>query len=169
MTTVSNGFTVWRAALQPAGQKMLVLLFVGTALGALAGWLGLALGDGTPAGVAVRARQLVPVLALMVPLCLVWLVRLDLMAQRWEAYRPRATGWLHLLLAGAGGGGAAALFYVGAAAQVPAVFGGAAAAPIVQSLAAGRTGLALLALPPLCALVALALAPAAVRRAARED
>ena len=155
----------WRAA----WHKGLVLLFMGTALGALAGWLGLLLGDGSADVVVAWARRLYPALVLVAPLSLVWMVRLDVHGRRLDAYRPPGAGWLHLLLAGAGGGAAAALFYVGAAAQVPAVFDGAAAAPVVQALTAGRAGLGLLALPLLCALAALAMAGGAVRRAARED
>ena len=115
------------------------MLFLGLAVGVLAGWVSLISGDG-PAALATVSARFFLALALLLPLGLLAQVYL---AGRADMARPNQPGgdgqsfaqaMVELLVAALLGSVGGSLFFVGAAGQIPAVFGGESAAEIVVLL-----------------------------------
>ncbi len=119
--------------LKIALQKGLVLLFVGLAVGVLAGWVSLLTAEGAEA-LAASAARLYPLFALSVVAVLILQVYFDLRGVARNYYQRLSDSLLILILAALSGVIGGTVAFIGAAAQIPAVFGREKAADTVLAL-----------------------------------
>jgi Na+/serine symporter len=136
--------------------QAMALAFAGLLLGALAGWVSMALANGATA-VAAISGKLYFVLAIVLPLLLLLMARASLEDEDRDQYRTARGAVLLSLIAGFVGGAFATGFYMVVAINVPAILGGEAQLGLRLALMEriGWTGAALVVgLTTACALLA---------------
>ena len=114
-------------------QKGVVLLFVGLAVGVLAGWVSLITAEGAE-DLATSAARFYPVFGLAVVAILILQVYFDLRGSARINYQRLGDALLILIMAALSGVIGGTVFFIGAAAQIPAVFGREKAADTVLEL-----------------------------------
>jgi len=105
-------------------------VFLGLAVGVLAGWISLVTVDG-PAALATVSARFFLILLLLLPIGLLAQVYLASRNQREANEQSLSQTLAELLVAALLGSLGGSLFFVGAAGQIPAVFSGESAADII--------------------------------------
>lgn len=114
-------------------QKGVILLFVGLAVGVVAGWVSLITAEGAEA-LAASAARFYPLFGLAFVGILILQVYFDLRGSARINYQRLGSALLILLTAALSGVIGGTVFFIGAAAQIPAVFGQEKAADTVLAL-----------------------------------